>query len=97
MKKHNEELLYNRNGKERISEIFSLPKDVVLAAMTLKVVGYNEAIIENYCNIVEYNSCILKIRGKKSGIIICGKNLTISRFADNSLILYGRIEQVKFI
>ena len=81
---------------EKISDMFSLPKDVVMSAMTVKIVGNGEIIVENYCTIAEYNSCNIKLLGKKSGLSVGGNNLTIVYFSCKNIIIRGCIKEVKF-
>ncbi len=85
------------NNLEKISDIFSLPKDVVMSAMIVKMVGNGEIVVENYCSISEYNSSVIKLTGKKSRLAIEGRNLMIVYFSNNYIIIRGCIKAVKFI
>ncbi len=86
-----------KNNLEKVSDMFSLPKDVVISAMTIKITGCNEVVVENYCSIAEYNSEKLRIMGKKSRVVITGKNLVIVNFSDRTIMVRGRLCEVKFI
>ena len=81
---------------ENISDTLKLPKDILLGASILHVIGQYEIYIENYKNIIEYTDEQIKILGKSSRIIIIGKKLHIEYFNCDDMKIKGRIEEISF-
>ena len=58
--------------KERIVSAANMPKDVMLGASVLTILGNFEVCIENYRGILYYTNDEMKITGKISSLEFCG-------------------------
>ena len=84
------------NKKEIIADQCGFPKDVILGAPILSMVGNHEAIIENFKNILNFTECMIAVRCKEEVIEIQGRDLTISFYSKEELRIKGRIEAVYY-
>ena len=81
---------------ESVSDALNLPKDVVLGATVLHVIGQYEIYIENYKNIIDFNDSQIKVKTRNSTLIIIGKNLHIEYFNHEDMKIKGRIQDIHF-
>ena len=81
---------------EKLVDALQLPKDLMLGAMNVKLVGQYEAYIENYKSILEYNDKIIIIDGKNTRVTIVGDKLRIICFTKDNMRIKGCIYQVNF-
>ena len=82
--------------KEKISDSANIPKDVSLGVSILRILGHNEATLENYRGILEYTDTLLRIQTKVGQIHIIGKNLQIEHYSDDEMKIIGNIDLIKF-
>lgn len=81
---------------ENIADSLNLPKDIVMGASILHLIGQYEVYIENYKNIIEFNENIIKIQARTSKIIITGRHLHIEYFNNDDMKIKGRISDISF-
>ncbi len=81
---------------EKITDTLNLPKDIVMGASILHLIGQYEVYIENYKNIIEFNDNVIKIQARSTKIIITGKHLHIEYFNNDDMKIKGRISDVSF-
>ena len=79
---------------EKITDTLNLPKDIVMGASILHLIGQYEVYIENYKNIIEFNENVIKIQARSTKIIITGKHLHIEYFNNDDMKIKGRISDV---
>ena len=63
--------------RERFAAAANMPKDVVLGASVVTVIGNGEISIENYRGILEYTGELIRVQTKKGQIQVHGKGLQI--------------------
>ncbi|MCI8668258.1 MAG: sporulation protein [Lachnospiraceae bacterium] len=81
---------------EKITDALNLPKDIVMGASILHLIGQYEVYIENYKNIIEFNENVIKVQARSAKIIITGKHLHIEYFNNDDMKIKGRISDVSF-
>ena len=54
--------------KKKLASAASMPKDVVMGASVVTVLGMSEVCIENYSGITEYTDTLVRIRTKHGQI-----------------------------
>lgn len=84
-------------AKERIAELFELPRDSILDVPRIVVVGNSELSIENHLGIVEYTSDQVEIATTKGRFAVRGKDLTISGITQTLIRIEGLIEHLDFL
>ncbi len=83
--------------KEKLADLFSLPKDVVCGASNVTIIGSMHVVIENYKGILEYDKEMILLQGKQSKIKVCGIGLKIRSYNEEEIVIDGRIDGVLFI
>ena len=54
--------------REKLASAASMPKDVVLGASVVTMLGRNEVSIENYRGIIEYTDTLIRVQTKSGQI-----------------------------
>lgn len=84
------------NIREKVTTAIDMPKDVVLGASVLTVLGSNEACIENYRGIIEYTDTLIRIQTKDKQIRIHGKRLQIEYYTNDEMKIKGYISSIEY-
>lgn len=87
----------NKRLKNRLSDTFELPKEIVLDIPNIKMIGSMEAVVENHKGILEYSQEILRINSASGIIKILGKNLEIKEINQEDILIKGDIDLIEFI
>lgn len=90
--KHRETTISNQ-----IIDTCQLPKDVLSGAAIISMTGNNEILIENFKNILKYQSDILLLQCKRNQLQITGKNLNIEFYTNEEIKVKGYISELKFL
>ncbi|MFI3200934.1 MAG: YabP/YqfC family sporulation protein [Eubacteriales bacterium] len=75
----------------------SLPRDFMLGASLVTMIGNMEVIIENYKGILDYTEEYILIQGKTSQIQVLGKKLSINYYTNEDMKITGRIQSVSYL
>ncbi len=94
-KKENEEP--KATLKEKVAEIFELPKEIVLNMPKLVMLGNNSLIIENYKGIIEYGDCRIRVNTCTGMIRITGDKLVIKEITSEDILVSGKISSLEFL
>ena len=81
----------------KINETCQLPKDVLLGASIISITGNTDFLIENFKNIIKYQTDLVLIQCKKNRIQVLGKNLQIELYSKEEIKLHGIITEIKFL
>lgn len=88
--------LDNEKFKEKLASAASMPKDVVLGAAVVTVLGDSEVCIENYRGIIEYTDVLIRVQTKNCQIRLQGKNLQIEYYTNDEMKITGRICSLEY-
>lgn len=77
-----------------VIDSMNLPKDLILGAMNIRVIGKWEAYIENYKSIIEYTDSVIKLQGKNTRLKIIGKNMKINCYTKEDMHISGIINEI---
>lgn len=81
---------------EKLIDALQLPKDLMLGALNVRLIGEYEAYIENYKSIIEYNDEVICLQGKNSKVTIKGERLKIVCFSKDDMRIKGFLHEVIF-
>ena len=81
----------NEKIKEKLASAASMPKDVVLGAAVVTIIGAGEVCIENYRGIIEYTDVLIRVQTKGYQIRLQGKNLHIEYYTNDEMKITVRI------
>lgn len=80
--------------KERITELFEMPRDSMLDVPRIVVVGNRELSIENHLGVIEYTSSSVAIATARGKVTIRGRELAISSITKTLIGVRGVIESL---
>ena len=86
----------NESIKSRAASAASMPKDVVLGASVITILGSGDMCIENYRGIIEYTDTMIRVKTKKNQIRLVGKHLQIEYYTNDEMKITGCICSVEF-
>jgi sporulation protein YqfC len=89
-----EENLYR--AKEKAAQYLKLPKDIVLGASIITMLGNHELWIENYKGLLDFKEDCILLQGKNCRIRIRGKRLEIPYYTREEMKVYGWITEVEY-
>lgn len=82
--------------RERFATAVNMPKDVVLGASVVTVIGNGEISIENYRGILEYTGELIRVQTKKGQIQVHGKGLQIEYYLNDEMKITGKIHTLEY-
>ncbi len=82
--------------KEKIVTAANMPKDVVLGASVVTMLGDFEVCIENYRGILEYTDTLIRVQTKGKQIRLCGKRLQMEYYTNDEMKITGKICSIEF-
>lgn len=85
------------NFKERFAEIAELPKDVVMDAPRVTIIGNIQINIENHRGLIEYGSDMVRVNTSIGIYKITGHNLVIKSIAMEEIAITGQIDNVDIL
>ena len=83
--------------RERVISAASMPKDVVMGAAVVTVLGNFEVCIENYRGITEYTEKLVRVQTKDGQIRLCGSRLQVEYYTNDEMKVTGKIDTLEFI
>lgn len=86
----------NERLKERLVSAANMPKDVVLGASVVTILGTGEVCIENYRGIIEYTDSLIRVQTKGKQIRLKGKQLQIEYYTNDEMKITGCIGSLEF-
>lgn len=86
-----------KSAKELLVESLKLPRDTMLGASIVTVVGSEEVLVENYRGILEYTQETVMLQGKTCRIAVCGCGLNIAYYTNEDMKIVGKISEVRYL
>ncbi len=81
--------------KEKVADVFELPKDVILDLSKVIIYGNRVAIIENFVSLTDYDSENLVVKTDKGTIRIRGRNLVIKELSEREMNIKGEFLDIE--
>lgn len=80
----------------KLDSILELPREVTSSDIKLTLNGFDEILIENYKNILEYQDILIKVNTFEGAITIYGFNLKLEQMTDEDIKVNGKIDSIEF-
>ena len=80
----------------KLDSLLEIPREVVSTDIKITVNGFDEILIENYKNILEYQDILIKINTFEGAITIYGFNLKLDQLTDEDIKVNGKIDSIEF-
>ena len=81
---------------EKLADAANLPKDVVMGAAVVTVLGSGEMYIENYRGIIEYTDSLIRVQTKNNQIRLSGTRLQMEYYTNDEIKSTGCICSIEF-
>ncbi len=86
----------NRKLREKISNAFELPQDIIMDVAKVTIIGTNQVTIENHKGIIEYGENQIRINIGSGILILDGKHLAIKAILQEEITIMGEISGISF-
>ena len=80
----------------KLDSLLEMPREVVSTDVKMTILGFNEIIIENYKNILEYEELFIKINIFEGTVNIHGFNLRLEQMTDDNIKVIDKIDSIDF-
>lgn len=80
----------------KLDSLLEIPREVVSTDVKLTVNGFDEILIENYKNILEYQDILIKLNTFEGSITIYGFDLKLEQLTDEDIKVKGKIDTIEF-
>ena len=87
---------HKRKQYSKLDSLLEMPREVVSTDVKVTILGFNEVLIENYKNILEYGDIFVKINTFDGTIHINGFNLKLEQMTDDDIKVIGKIDSINF-
>lgn len=82
--------------REKISNTFELPKDIVLDVSKVIIIGTSQITIENHKGIIEYSEELIRINTGSGIMNLSGRNLSIKHILQEEITITGEIQGINY-
>ena len=80
----------------KLDNLLELPREVASSDVKITITGFDEILIENYKNILEYQDVLIKLNTFEGAITIYGFNLKLDQMTDEDIKVIGKIDTIEF-
>lgn len=85
-----------KNRMEKLNDMLEIPKEVSSNQPKLTIVGFQELLIENYKNILEYEEFFVRINTFIGVVNINGMGLSLEEMTEDDILVKGKIDSIDF-
>ena len=86
----------NKNKLNKINQFLEMPEEITTNKPKITILGFEELVIENYKNILEYEEIFIKINTYIGAININGLNLKLLQMNEDDIMITGKIDTIDF-
>ena len=80
----------------KITAFLEMPEEIISDKPRITILGFNELVIENYKNILEYDEIFIKVNTYIGAINISGVNLKLIQLNKEDIMVTGKIDSLDF-
>ena len=80
----------------KLDSLLEIPREVASSDVKITINGFDELLIENYKNILEYQDILIKVNTFEGAITVYGFNLELENLTDEDIMLKGKIDTIEF-
>ncbi len=85
-----------KNKLSKINQFLEMPEEIVTDKPRITILGFEELVIENYKNILEYEDILIKVNTFIGAININGFNLKLIQMNKEDIMIKGTIDSIDF-
>ena len=83
--------------KSTVSEMFELPRDIMLNLPKISMIGNNQMLVENHRGVIEYSPQRIRVNSSIGVIRIQGNDMKLKNIAADDIMITGEIRTTEFI
>ena len=80
----------------KLDSLLEIPREVASTDVKITISGFDEILIENYKNILEYQDILIKINTFEGTITVYGYALKLEQMTDEDIKVNGKIDSIEF-
>ena len=80
--------------RTRLGNFLDIPQNTFGKTATVEIKGFCETMVEGCSGILDYSPSSVVLASPQGKIIIAGKDLRISVFSDDRVVIFGTVENV---
>lgn len=80
----------------KLDSLLEIPREVASSDVKITINGFDELLIENYKNILEYQDILVKVNTFEGTITVYGFNLKLENLTDEDIMIKGKIDTIEF-
>ena len=80
----------------KLDTILEIPREVASSDIKITLNGFDEILIENFKNILEYQDILIKVNTFEGAITIYGFDLKLEEMTDEDIKVNGKIDSIEF-
>lgn len=80
----------------KLDNLLELPREVASTDVKITITGFDEILIENYKNILEYQDVLIKINTFEGTVSIFGFELKLEQMTDEDIKVRGKFDSIEF-
>lgn len=85
-----------KNRFNKINNFLEMPEEITTNKPKLTILGFEELVIENYKNILEYEEIFIKVNTYIGAVNINGLNLKLIQMNQEDIMITGKIDSIDF-
>ena len=79
----------------KLDSLLEIPREVVSTDIKITINGFEEILIENHKNILEYQDVLIKVNTYEGAVTIYGFNLKLEQMTDEDIKVSGKIDSIE--
>lgn len=79
----------------KLDSLLELPREVASSDVKITIIAFDEILIENYKNILEYQDILIKVNTFQGAVTIYGFNLKLEQLTDEDIKVKGKIDTIE--
>ncbi len=85
-----------QNFRKMFTEVFDLPRDLVLNLPRIIIIGNTQFYVENHKGISEYSEGRIRIKITGGELCVSGLDLLVKNVYTDEILIEGKIDQIDF-
>ena len=83
--------------KGHMTDLLSLPKEIILNLPLITITGSEEITIENYKNIIEYTDTKIRVNTSSGVLVIDGLGLALKALTAEYITVAGAVVKIEYL
>jgi sporulation protein YqfC len=83
--------------KSNLSEVFELPRDIMLNLPKISMIGNNQMLVENHKGVIEYTPQRIRVNSSIGVIRVQGRDMNLKNIAADDIMITGEVKMIEFL